>query len=463
MFSTNTYIQRRQKLQTQLYSGILLFLGNDEMGMNYKDNIYPFRQDSTFLYYFGLDQPHLAAIIDLDEGKTIIFGDELSVEYIVWMGPQPTIAAQAKAVGIETTLPSQELNTYLQKANQQGRPIHYLPPYRTHQDVKLHQYLNISLAEVKQSASVELIQAIVKQRSIKSEAEITEMEKAVNVSGQMHIKAMQMAKEGMKEAELAGAVEGIAVGAGGQLAYPVIMTVNGQTLHNHYHGNTLQSGQMVLGDYGAETSLHYAGDITRTFPVDAKFTRKQRDIYELVLAAETTAIEQLRPGIQYRSIHLHAAKLMMEGLKSLGLMQGNMEDALEAGAFGLFFPHGLGHQIGLDVHDMENLGEQYVGYREGLERSKLFGLKSLRLAKELEEGFVITVEPGLYFIPELIDLWQAEGKFKEFINYDKVITYKDFSGIRIEDNVLVTATGHRILGDPIPKTIAEVEALRQTV
>lgn len=458
MFPKQTYNQRRQQLKNELYSGLVLFLGNDEMGMNYADNIYHFRQDSTFLYYFGLDQPHLAAIIDLDEGKSIIFGDELSVEYIVWMGAQPTIAEQAAEVGVVETRPASALADYLANAN--NRPIHYLPPYRANQQIKLHRLLGISLEQVAEKASVELIQAIVKQRSVKTDEEIAEMEKAVNVTAQMHTTAMRIAKAGMTEAELAGTVEGIAVAAGGHLAYPVIMTVNGQILHNHYHGNTLQSGQLVLGDYGAETAMHYAGDITRTFPVDKQFTAQQKDIYNLVLKAEVDCIEAIRPNILNRDLHLKGAKIILDGLKTLGLTKGNMEDALEAGAFGLFFPHGLGHQIGLDVHDMENLGENYVGYRAGLERSKLFGLKSLRLAKELQTGFVLTVEPGIYFIPQLIDMWRAEGRYKEFINYDAVEQYKDFGGIRIEDNVLVTDSGYRILGNPIPKTVEEIEALR---
>lgn len=459
MFSKSTYNQRRQQLKKELYSGLLLFLGNDETGMNYADNVYHFRQDSTFLYYFGLDQPNLAAVVDLDEGKSIIFGDELSVEYIVWMGPQPTIKEQAANVGVLETQPRAALADYLQKAA--DRPIHYLPPYRAKHSIQLHHLLEKSLEQVNNGASTELIQAVVKQRQIKSDEEIAEMEKAVNVSGQMHTQAMRMAKVGMMEAELAGAVEGIAVGSGGQLAYPVIMTVNGQTLHNHYHGNTLKSGQLVLGDYGAETAMHYAGDITRTFPVDQQFTSRQKDIYNLVLKAEVDCIEALRPGVLYRDMHLKSAKTILEGLRDLGLTKGNMDDALEAGAYGLFFPHGLGHQIGLDVHDMENLGENYVGYRAGLERSKLFGLKSLRLAKELQTGFVLTVEPGIYFIPELIDQWRIEGRYNEFINYDKVETYKDFSGVRIEDNILITEEGYRILGNPIPKTIEEIEAIRQ--
>ena len=460
MFDPNTYINRRKQLQNKLNNGVLLILGNEESPMNYTDNTYHFRQDSNFLYFIGIDKVHLAAIIDVDEGKTILFGDDLSVEYIVWMGAQPSMRALADASGIEEVAAYSDLATTLAKAQSNGRPIHYLPPYRADNKIKLSQYLSLSLEEVGANASVPLIKAIVKQASIKSAEEIAEMEKAVNISGQMHVAAMRAAKVGMKEAELAGLVEGIAVSGGGHLAYSVILTINGQTLHNHYHGNELVPGRLVLGDFGAETSMHYAGDITRTFPVDRTFTAKQKDIYQLVLDAEEGVIDRLQPGITYLDMHLHAATTIAEGLKALGLMKGNIEDAVEAGAHALFFPHGLGHMIGLDVHDMEDLGENYVGYTDALKRSTQFGLKSLRLARTLEAGFVLTVEPGIYFIPELIQQWENSSKFKEFIAYDKVKDYLDFGGIRIEDNVQITDNGSRVLGEPIPKSIQEVEAVR---
>jgi Xaa-Pro aminopeptidase len=286
------------------------------------------------------------------------------------------------------------------------------------------------------------------------------MERAVNVTGAMHVAAMKAARVGQIEAELAGMVEGMAVSAGGNLSYPVILSVHGQILHNHYHGNTLQNGQMVLGDFGAETAMHYAGDITRTFPVDRRFTPKQREIYEIVLDAEVSAIASLKPGVLYRDVHLAAARRMAEGLKSLGLMQGDLDEAVTQGAHALFFPHGLGHMIGLDVHDMEDLGEKYVGYSDAVTRSTQFGTAYLRLARALEPGFVLTVEPGIYFIPQLIDQWRRKNLFADFINYQTVAKYRNFGGIRIEDNVLITENSHRILGDPIPKTVAEVEGLR---
>jgi Xaa-Pro aminopeptidase len=461
MFSKDTYVSRRQQLMAEVTDGgLMLLLGNEESSKNYKDNTYRFRQDSNFLYFMGWDQAHLAALIDPESGETTLFGDDLSVDHVVWMGPQPSIREMADRVGAKETATYAELSVRLAKAIQAGRPVHYLPPYRAENLLKLSRWLNKSTDEVEKGASVPLIKAIVKQASHKTAEEVVEIEKAVTISGQMHVAAMRSARPGIKEAELTGIVEGIAIGAGGDVAYSVILTTNGQTLHNHYHGNILKAGQLVLGDFGAETEMHYAGDITRTFPVNPTFTSRQKDIYELVLKAEIDSIAALKPGIPYRDIHLQAARILAEGLKDLGLMKGDMEAAVAEGAHALFFPHGLGHMLGLDVHDMEDLGEAYVGYSDTIKRSTQFGLSALRLGRELEAGFVLTVEPGLYFIPELIDQWQAAGKFKDFINYDKVAEYRDFSGVRIEDNVLITETGYQVLGVPIPKTIAEVEGLR---
>lgn len=462
MFSKDTYVNRRQQLMADVNDGgLILLLGNEESSKNYKDNTYRFRQDSNFLYFLGQDQPHLAALIDPQTGETTLYGDDLSIDHIVWMGPQPSMRERADRIGAGKTAPYQELPSTLAAAAKSGRAIHYLPPYRGENILKLSRWLGKTPDEVESGASVPLIKAIVKQAAHKTSEEIAEIEKAVTISGQMHVAAMRAARPGIREAELTGIVEGIAVGAGGDVAYPVILTINGQTLHNHYHGNLLKPGQMVLGDFGAETSMHYAGDITRTFPVDKKFTSRQKDIYELVLKAEIECIESLKPGVPYRDVHLKAARIMADGLKDLGLMKGDMESAVAAGAHAMFFPHGLGHMLGLDVHDMEDLGEEYVGYTDSIKRSEQFGLNALRLGRELEPGFVLTVEPGLYFIPELIGQWQQAGKFTEFINYEKVNEYRDFSGVRIEDNVLITEDGYRVLGEPIPKTVSEVEALRK--
>lgn len=460
MFSAATYTRRRQALKEKLGSGVVLLLGNEDSPMNYKGNTYRFRQDSSFLYYFGLDMPHLAGIIDIEKEEEIIFGDELSIDDVIWTGPQISVSELASNVGIAQTMPYKKIEKVLHAAQAQRKSIHFLPTYRAENQVKLAAYFDIPYDAVPQHASVKLIKAVVAQRAIKSDEEIVEMEKAVNTSRAMHIAVMKMARPGMVEQELVGKATDIAIAHGGHLSYPAIMTINGQTLHNHHHHNVLKSGQMVLGDFGAATAMHYAGDITRTFPVDPIFTSRQKDIYNIVLQAEEDCIASLRPDLPYQEVHLKAAAIITEGLRSLGLMKGNVADAVQAGAHTLFFPHGLGHMIGLDVHDMEDLGEDHVGYDENIKRIDQFGTKYLRLGRKLQSGFVLTVEPGIYFIPELIDQWQSEGRYSEFLNYDKIADYKDFSGIRIEDNVLITTDGHRVLGDRIPKTIEEVEAIR---
>lgn len=456
MFSVQTYTERRNALKRAVGSGCILIMGNEEAPMNYHDNTYRYRQDSNFLYFFGISLAGLSAIIDVDSGEEIIFGNEFSIDDIIWVGPQPTLAEQARKVGIYRTESPEKLPQRLKKASK----VHFTPPYRYDNMIRMSEWLSIPTPQLKEKASVDLIKAIVALRSIKSDEEIVEMEHAVNITREMHIAAMQQTKAGMKEYEIAAMIHAKALEGGGELAYPIIFSINGQTLHNHYHGNTMPEGRLIINDSGAENSLFYAGDITRTFPVSKKFTEKQKEIYNLVLKMETESIAALKPTIQYRKIHLSANKIMLEGMKDLGFLHGNVDEMLAEGVQGLFMPHGLGHAIGLDVHDMEDLGEKYVGYRSGLERSTQLGLKSLRLAKELEAGNVLTVEPGIYFIPELIDKWKAENKFSNFINYSKLENYRDFGGIRIEDNCLVTPTGSKTLGNPIPKTIEEIEELR---
>jgi Xaa-Pro aminopeptidase len=460
MHTPETFRTRRALLLKEAGNGLILLPGNEEAPMNYADNVYRFRQDSSFLYFTGIRLPHFVLLLDASSGTSVLFGQEPTIDDIVWMGPQPSLAQLAEAAGIEKALPYEALSGHIASALAQGRTVHYLPPYRGEQVIQLSRWLGRSVDDITKGASPALIQAVVRQRMTKTSAEIEEIGHAVEVTGQMHVAAMRQAREGMTEAQLAGLVEGIAVAGGGNLSYPVILTVNGHVLHNHEHHNVLRNGQMVLGDFGAETANGYAGDITRTFPVSGRFTAQQRDIYEIVLNTETDAIAACRPGVGYREIHLKAALQIANGLKDLGLMQGDMAEAVAQGAHALFFPHGLGHALGLDVHDMEGLGEQYVGYRPGLERSKQFGLKSLRLARELEPGFVLTVEPGIYFIPQLIDIWQKEGRAKDFIRYDKLEAFRNFTGIRIEDNIVITAEGCRVLGTPIPKKPEEIEAMR---
>ncbi|NDV64143.1 aminopeptidase P family protein [Bacteroides sp. 224] len=458
MFNKETYIQRRAQLKKTLGSGLLLFLGNDETGMNYADNTYRYRQDSTFLYYFGLSFAGLSAVIDIDEDKEIIFGDELTIDSIVWMGVQPTLKEKSERVGVMHTLPAATLTDYLQKAAAKGQAIHYLPPYRPEHQIKLLEWLNIPFA--KQEASVPFIRAVVNQRNYKTAEEIVEIEKACDITAEMHIAAIKMLRPGMKEYEIAGAMEAIALSKGGALSFPTIATVNGQTLHNHYHGNTVKSGDLFLIDAGAETEMGYAGDMSSTFPADKTFTTRQREVIEIQNAMHHASVKALRPGITYMEVYEQSARVMIEGLKGLGLMKGNVEDALREGAYAMFYPHGLGHMMGLDVHDMENLGETWVGY-DGQPRSTQFGRKSLRLGRTLEAGFVLTVEPGIYFIPELMDKWKAEKKFMDFLNYDLMETYKDFGGIRNEEDYLITADGSRRLGSYVPITPDEVEAVRK--
>ena len=436
-------------------------MGNDDAPINFKDNTYPFRQDSTFLYYFGIAAPQLAALIDIDEDRTIIFGDEMTIDDIIWMGRLETIREKAANAGVSHTLATNALPRMLLEAMQEGRPVHFLPPYRPANFMRLSQLTGIPIERLAESASVTLIKAVVAQRSVKSAEEVTEIERAVDTSVDMHLAAMRLAKPGMTERQVAGVVQHVAQQAGGTLAYPTILTVRGEVLHNHYHGNVLQEGDLVLNDSGAETALGYASDLTRTFPAGKTFTTLQKEAYEVVLNALEGATAALKPGVRYLDIHFHACRMLVEGLKQMGLMQGNPEEAVAADAHTLFFQCGTGHLMGLDVHDMEDLGEQYVGYTDTIRKdTTTFGLKSLRLGKELEAGNVLTVEPGLYFIPELIDRWKAENKLAQFINYEKVESFKGFGGIRVEDDMLITATGHRILGKPLAKTVAEIEQLR---
>lgn len=460
MFSASTYSQRRNKLMQQLTSGIILLLGNEESPMNYLDNTYHFRQDSTFLYFFGMDFPSLAGIIDTDSGEEFLFGNDLTIDDVVWMGTQPTLAQRAQKAGITQTLPLDRLTKYLEKAKIQNRPIHFLPPYRPENKIKLFRLLGLQPDTLSQSASEELIKAVVMQRSIKSTEEISELEKACDITAEMHLTAYRMVRPGITEAEVAAAVQEVAVAAGGQISFPIIATINGQTLHNHYHGNTLKSGDLFLIDAGAETNLHYAGDMSSTMPVDPTFTTQQKEIYQVAYRAHQAAIAALKPGIAFKEVHLEAARSIVNDMKSLGFMHGDTQEAVHAGAHAMFFPCGLGHMMGLDVHDMEDLGEVWVGY-DGQPKSTQFGLKSLRLARQLQPGFVLTIEPGIYFIPELIDRWKAEKHLTQFFNFQKLETYKDFGGIRNEEDFLITDHGARLLGKRIPKSIEEVENIRK--
>lgn len=457
MFSAEIYKKRRNKLQQQISGGIGLFLGNVDAAMNYPANPYHFRQDSDFIYFFGLDMAGLAGVIDFDSGESILFGDDVSMGDLIWMGPQPAFRDLAASVGIDKIISHASLASYIQENKAKGREIKFLPPYRGENKMMLGELLKENPCTMQTKASEELIKAVVALRSIKEEVEVEEIEKAVDIAYDMHTTAMKMCKPGVVEQEIFGVIEGIAFSQGKGPSFPIILSINGQTLHNHAHHNTLTEGRMMVTDAGAQRNSYYSSDITRTTPVGGKFSEKQKEIYNIVLAANMEAIKAAAPGKSNRDLHITACKTIAAGLSELGLMKGDVSEAVAQGAHALFMPHGLGHMMGLDVHDMEGLGENYVGYDDKIKRSEQFGLAFLRFAKDLQAGHVFTVEPGIYFIPELIDEWRSEKKFTDFINYDKVEQYRQFGGIRIEDDILITSTGHSVLGKPIPKTVEEVE------
>ena len=459
MFDQQTYIERRRDLKYKFDSGLLLFLGNNDSPANYLGNTYAFRQDSTFLYYFGLNRSGLAALIDVDSNTTTLFGTEFTLDDKVWMGPQPTLKQIAEKSGIDKYENFDKLFDVLSEFIKTQRKIHFLPQYRSENIFLASNLLGLNTQRVNDYTSSYLIKAVISQRSIKSKEEIGEIDKAVDIAFRMHTAAMKMIKPGLSEKKIAGMIEGIALSLGAGLSFRPIVSINGQILHNHFHGNDILEGSLVVNDSGAETNMHYASDITRTIPANGKFTQKQKEIYEIVLNAETSAISAVKPGVMNKDLHLLAAKTLVEGLSNLGLMHGSVDEAVQQGAHALFFPHGLGHMMGLDVHDLEGLGEDFVGYNDEVSRSDQFGLAYLRLAKSLSAGNVFTIEPGIYFIQVLIDQWKGDNKFPEFINYDRVDDYRDFGGIRIEDDILVTEDGYRILGKPIPKTVDEVEAI----
>jgi Xaa-Pro aminopeptidase len=459
MFKSEVYIKRREELHKKLRSGIALFISNVEAPMNYPDNTYHFRQDSDFLYFFGLDLPGLIGLMDFDSGKDKIFGNDYDIDDIIWMGPQPVVKDLARKCGITDSAPVVKLEDTIKDALSKKRKIHFLPPYRGETKMTLAKLLKENPCQMKTLASVDLIKAVISMRSIKEKVEIDEIEKAVDIAYDMHVAAMKMCKPGVREQEIFGTIEGIALAKGAGTSFPIILSINGQTLHNHSHGNILTKGKMMVTDAGAETNLHYASDITRTTPVGGKFNQKQKEIYEIVLKANTEAIKATKPGISNRDLHFMACKIITTEMKNLGLMKGDVDEAVAAGAHALFMPHGLGHMMGLDVHDMEALGENFIGYNDEVKRSDQFGTAFLRFALPYKPGHVFTVEPGCYFIPELIEKWKTEGKFKEFINYSKIEAYMSIGGIRIEDNVLITGKGHKLLGKPIPKTIKEIESI----
>lgn len=460
MFDSSVYKQRRQALREKVGHGLILILGNNEAPANYPDNTYKFRQDSSFLYFFGHSHPGYAGVMDIEAGEDYFFGNDVTMDDIIWMGPQPSVKDLAAQVGVEKSFPFDKLKEFIGKAISQRRPIHFLPPYRYDNMLLLEDLTGIRASMTKQHASVELIKAVVALRSVKEACEIAEIDKACNIGYEMHTAAMRLCKPGVSEQYIAGILDGIASSYGNMVSFATILTQNGQTLHNHDHSHLLEAGRLMLTDAGAESVTNYCSDHTRTIPVGGKFTSRQRDVYSIVLDCHDKALELARPGVTYKSVHLEVCKVLAQGLKDLELMKGDVNEAVAAGAHALFMPHGLGHMMGIDVHDMEDLGQCYVGYDDEIRPSDQFGLASLRMGRRLQEGFVITDEPGCYFIPALIDKWKAENMHKDFLNYEAIEKFKDFGGIRLEDDILIIPGGSRFTGEKhIPITISEVEQI----
>lgn len=438
--------------------GLILILGNTDSAFNYRANQYTFRQDSTFRYFFGYDIQGLVGVLDADSHEEYLFGEEVDMDDIIWTGPIPSLQERATEIGIRNSGTIKELRNLIDKAVFAGRKVHYIPPYRAENVDFIAELLHIDPNYIQAYVSIELINACVKQRSIKSAEEIAEIEKALDTAYDMHTTMMHMAKnEGTYEYSIAGKMEGVALSGGGPVSFPIILTTHGEILHGHDHSLQIKKGRMIVSDAGCENPMGYCSDITRSVPVGGKFDQRQKAVYEAVLSAQLLVPTLCKPGVKYSEIHMAAVERLGEGLKAMGLMKGDIHEAARQGAMGMFMPHGLGHMMGLDVHDMENYGENYVGYDKKNIRSTQFGLASLRLGRELQTGFVLTDEPGCYFIPALIDQWRAEKKCADFIDYNEVEKFKDFGGIRIEDDLLITNDGCRILGKPIPKTVAEVE------
>lgn len=466
MFSKDVYARRRQTLVAKMADsaaegkrGIALFIGNTEAPAQYKDNCYKFRQDSTWLYFFGIDQPLYAAIIDLDNGNETIFANDVEIGDIIWMGPQPSVASVAASVGVEKSAPYTDLNAAVAKVLAEGRPVHFVKPSRYYNTMKIASLLGCGTDEVAGRFSLALTRAIISMRLVKEDCEIEAIDDACNLGYEMHTVARNSIVPGIIEQEIVGKMDGVTLSKGWGVSFPTILTQHGETLHNHLHDKIIEPGKLMVIDAGAESNVHYASDFTRTYPTSGKFTAKQREIYQIVCDCNEFAFSMTRPGISYREVHLKTMHLMLEELHALDIVRGDVQDMVEAGIAGLFMPHGLGHNMGLDVHDMEDYGENYVGYDDDQRRSPQLGLGSLRMARKLVPGNVITDEPGIYFIPALIEKWKSEKTGQGFVNYSKLESYYDFGGIRLEDDVLVTADGARRLGkERLPISPDDVEA-----
>ena len=447
LFDKQTYTERRRLLKERIGSGIILLMGNNDSPANYPNNVYHFRQDSSFLYFFGLHREGLAGIIDVDNNREYLVGDDIDIDDIVWFGSVDSVADMAAQTGIQQTMPMSALPDFLGKAKASGQRIHFLPPYRHDHMIQLMDMLGIHPSRQREAASVELIKAVIDQRAVKSQGEIAEIERACAIGYEMHTTAMKMCREGVTEQEIAGRISGIASSHGCMVSFPSIVTMHGEIMHGYPSPRPLEAGRLLLCDAGAETNENYCSDNTRTTPISGQFTQRQQEIYSIVKDCHDYALTLAAPGVKWWDVHFGVCRMMTDRLKELGLMKGDTEEAVRAGAHAMFMPHGLGHMMGMDVHDMEGLGQTYVGFddevRPNLEQ---FGTCSLRMGRRLQEGFVVTDEPGIYFIPALIDEWRSTGHCAEFLNFDRLETYKDFGGIRIEDDILITKDGCRYLG-----------------
>lgn len=458
LFSKETYVERRRRLCEEVGGGLILLPGNNDSPVNYPANAYKFRQDSTFLYFFGQTRDGLAGVIDADTGRATLVGDEIDIDDIVWYGSVHSVAAMAEECGAETVAPASALAGIVAEARSAGRKVHFLPPYRHDTQILLMDLFGLHPSKQREAASTELIQAVVKLRSRKSDEEIEELERAAAIGYEMHTAAMRLCRPGVTEQYIGGTLDGIAAAHGCMVSFQSIVSMHGEILHGYPSPRPLEAGRLMLCDAGAETIHNYCSDHTRTTPVSGRYTQRQRDIYDIVVDCHDLALTHARPGVRWWDVHMDVCRLMTERLKALGLMRGDTEEAVRAGAHALFLPHGLGHMMGMDVHDMEGLGQTYVGYDDETRPSSQFGTASLRFARRLEEGFVVTDEPGIYFIPDLIDLWRSEGTNAEFLCFDEIEKFKDFGGIRIEDDVLITKDGCRFLGkERIPYKAEDVE------
>ena len=459
LFSKNTYVERRARLRQLVGHGLIVLMGNNESPMNYPSNTYKFRQDSSFLYFFGQHRDGLVGVIDADSGAETLLGDEIDIDDIVWYGEVTSVVQMAEECGVAHTAPMAALTEMVAQAQKAGRKVHFLPPYRHETMIRLHDLLGIHPSQQRDAASQELIHAVIQLRLVKSAEEIEELERAAAIGYEMHTTAMRLCRPGVTEAYIGGVLDGIAASHGSMVSFQSIVSMHGEILHGYPSARPLEAGRLLLCDAGAETREHYCSDHTRTTPISGTFTQRQKDIYNIVVDCHDLALTHARPGVRWWDVHYDVCRLMTDRLKDLGLMKGDTEAAVQAGAHALFLPHGLGHAMGMDVHDMEGLGQTFVGYDEETRPSTQFGTASLRFARRLEEGHVVTDEPGIYFIPALIDLWRKEGTNAEFLCFDEIEKYKDFGGIRIEDDVLITKDGCRFLGEKrIPYHVDEVEA-----